>query len=166
VAVSPKVTCRSSPRRYATQWKSVKPHPAATEAQPIMSVIVRLAQKIRMEIGEPDIPGVLADVEQLLQESVGAVPLVIAGWKVVQVDLTRIDFEPLAALFAKGRATAVARRKVSLEQRLKRMVRLNPELVDYVDKLRDLIERHNSGSENIEEFFDELRKFADDLNEE
>lgn len=93
-------------------------------------------------------------------------PLVIAGWKVVQVDLTRIDFEPLAALFAKGRATAVARRQVSLEQRLKRMVRLNPELVDYADKLRNLIERHNSGSKNIEEFFDELRKFADDLNEE
>ena len=51
----------------ATQWKSVKPHPAATEAQPLMSVIVRLAQRIRMETGKPDISGVMADVEQLLQ---------------------------------------------------------------------------------------------------
>jgi type I restriction enzyme R subunit len=151
----------------ATQWKSVKPHPAATEAQPIMSVIVRLAQKIRMETGKPDISGVLADVEQLLQESVGAVPFVIAGWKVVQVDLTQIDFDALAALFAKGKkATAVARLQASLEQRLERMVRLNPKRVDYADKLSDLIERYNSGSKNIEEFFAELRKLADDLNDE
>jgi type I restriction enzyme R subunit len=151
----------------ATQWKSVKPHPAATEAQPIMSVIVRLAQKIRMETGKPDISGVLADVEQLLQESVGAVPFVIAGWKVVQVDLTQIDFDALSALFAKGnKATAVARLQASLEQRLERMVRLNPKRVDYAEKLSDMIERYNSGSKNIEEFFAELRRLADDLNEE
>lgn len=78
----------------AALWKSVKPHPAATDAQPIMSVIVRLAQKIRAETGKPDISGVMADVERLLQESVGAVPSVIEGWKVVQVDLTESTSMP------------------------------------------------------------------------
>jgi type I restriction enzyme R subunit len=151
----------------AAQWKALKPHPAATDAQPLMSVIVRLAQKIRMEIGRPDISGVLADVEQLLQESVGAVPFVIEGWKVVQVDLTQIDFEALTALFAKGnRATAVARLQASLEQRLERMIRKNPKRVDYADKLRSLIDRYNAGSKNIEEFFLELRELADALNAE
>src|SRR5690606_34246716 len=49
----------------AGQWKAVKPHPAATDAQPLMSVIVRLAQRIRMVTGKPDISGVMASVEQL-----------------------------------------------------------------------------------------------------
>ena len=151
----------------ATQWKAVKPHPAATESQPIMSVIVTLAQRVRMETGQPDISGVMADVERLLQESVGAVPFVIAGWKVVQIDLTRIDFDALAALFAAGNtATAAARLQASLEQRLDRMVRLNAGRVNYADKLREMIDRYNQGSKNIEEFFDELKKLAASLTEE
>lgn len=46
------------------------------------------------------------------------------------------------------------------------MVRLNPKRVDYADKLRDLIERYNSGSKNVEEYVEDLRKLADELNEE
>jgi len=65
-----------------------------------------------------------------------------------------------------NRATAAARLQASLEQRLERMLRLNPKRVDDANRLRDLIERYNSGSKNIEEFFDELRSLANDLNEQ
>ena len=151
----------------AGQWKAVKPHPAATDAQPLMSVLVRLAQRVRMEIGSPDISGVMSSVEQLLQESVHAVPFKIDSSAVTRVDLTAIDFDALAALFASGKkATAVARLQASLEQRLARMVRQNPSRVQYAEKLQDLIDRYNQGSKNIEEFFEELKNLAASLSEE
>lgn len=153
--------------RCAAQWKAVKPHPAATDAQPIMSVIVRLAQRVRMETGTPDISGVLADVERLLQESVGAVPFVIEPSESVRVDLTTVDFEELAALLASGRvATAAARLQASLEQRIERMIRVNPMRMDYAEKLQELIDRYNEGSKKVEELFEELKVLAGTLAEE
>ena len=94
-------------------------------------------------------------------------PFVIEGWKVVQVDLTEIDFDALTGLFANGnKATAAARLQASLERRLDQMVCLNPRRMDYADKLRDLIERYNAGSKNIDEFFEELKKLARSLTHE
>ncbi len=151
----------------AGQWKAVKPHPAATEAQPLMSVIVRLAQRVRMETGTPDISGVMASVEQLLQESVDAVPFVIDRSSVTRVDLTQVDFEALAALLAAGKkASAVARLKASLEARLARMIRENPSRLQYGDKLQEMIDRYNAGSKNIEELFEGLKKLSVSLSEE
>ena len=98
----------------ANQWKAVKPHPAATEAQLLMSVIVRLAQRVRMETGSPDISGVMAEVERLLEESVDATPFVIDDETVTRVDLIEIDFDALAALFESGKkATAASRLQTS-----------------------------------------------------
>lgn len=149
------------------QWKAVKPHPVATDAQPLMSVIVRLAQRVRMETGSPDISGVMASVEQLLQESVDAVPFMIDPSATIRVDLTEIDFDALDALFASDKkATAVSRLRASLEERLARMVRTNPSRVHYAEKLREMIERYNRGSKNIEEFFEELKQLAASLSEE
>lgn len=151
----------------AAQWKAVKPHPAATEAQPLMSVLVRLTQRVRMETGSPDISGVMSSVEHLLQESVDAVPFIIDASAVTRVDLTAIDFDALAALFASGkRATAVSRLQASLELRLARMVRQNPSRVQYAEKLQELIDRYNQGSKNIVELFEELKQLAASLSDE
>lgn len=151
----------------AGQWKAVKPHPAATEAQPLMSVIVRLAQRIRMETGKPDISGVMASVEQLLEESVAAVPFVIDPMARPQYDLTQIDFDVLIEVFNAGRKnTAAARLQSSLEQRLARMIRENPSRIGFAEKLQEVIDRYNQGSKNIEEFFEELKKLAASLTEE
>ena len=151
----------------AQQWKAVKPHPAATEAQPLMSVIVRLAQRVRMETGRIDISGVMSSVEQLLQESVAAMPFVIEKAPWPKFDLMQVDFEVLIELFVAGRKnTAAARLRSSLEQRLARMVRENPSRARYAEKLQEIIDRYNQGSKNIEEFFEELRELAASLSKE
>jgi len=151
----------------ASEWRALKPHPQATDAQPLMTVILRLAQRVRTEIGSADISGVLADVEELLDASVDATPFVIDSAAVTRVDLTQIDFDALGALFAAGkRSTAVSRLQASLEQRIERMVRVNPMRVDYAEKLRDLIDRYNSGAANIEAFFEELKKLSRSLTDE
>jgi type I restriction enzyme R subunit len=151
----------------AGQWKAVKPHPAATNAQPLMSVIVRLAQRIRMVTGKPDISGVMASVEQLLEESVASVAFMIDPIAQPQYDLTRIDFEVLVEMFVIGkRNTAAARLQSSLEQRLARMIRANPGRVGFAEKLQEAIDRYNQGSKNIEEFFEELKQLAASLTDE
>jgi len=151
----------------ARQWKAVKPHPAATSAQPVMSVIVRLSQKIRTETDNPDISGVMESVEQLLEESVDATPFIIEPSAVKRVDLTTIDFDALADLFASGKkATATTRLQASLEQRLARMVRENPTRIDFLEKLQEMIDRYNSGAANLDATFDELRRLAKSLTDE
>jgi len=151
----------------AGQWKAVKPHPAATDAQPLMSVIVRLAQRIRMVTGKPDISGVMASVERLLQESVDAMPFVIDPTETPRFDLSEVDFDVLVELFAKGkRNTAAARLRASLEQRVARMVRENPSRIEFAEKLQEVIDRYNQGSRNIESFFEELKALASSLSEE
>lgn len=109
----------------------------------------------------------MADVEELLEASVDATPFVIDPKTVARVDLTQIDFDTLAELFAAGKkSTAAARLQASLEQRIERMVRVNPMRIDYAEKLRDLIDRYNSGAANIEAFFEELKDLSKSLTEE
>src|SRR5690606_84996 len=104
--------------------------------------------------GKPDISGIMASVEKLLQESVDAVPFVIDPSAKGQIDLSQIDFDALTELFKRGqRNTAAARLRSSLEQHLARMVRENPGRVPFADKLQEVIDRYNQGSKNIEEFF-------------
>ncbi|MGI8514258.1 MAG: type I restriction endonuclease subunit R [Acidimicrobiia bacterium] len=151
----------------AGQWKAVKPHPAATDAQPLMSVIVRLAQRIRMETGKPDISGVMSSVERLLQESIAAVPFVIDRPVGPPFDLSHINFELLIEVFNAGsRNTAASRLRASLEHRLARMIRENPSRIGFAEKLQEVIDRYNQGSQNIEELFEELKTLAASLTDE
>lgn len=151
----------------AGQWKAVKPHPAATDAQPLMSVIIRLAQRMRMETGKPDISGVMSSVERLLQESIAAVPYVIDRPVGPSFDLSHINFKVLIELFDAGRRNiAASRLRASLEQRLARMIRANPSRIGFAEKLQEVIDRYNQGSKNIEELFEELKALAASLSEE
>jgi len=133
----------------------------------MMSVVVRLARRVRMETGSPDISGVMTDVEWLLQESVDATPFVIDADEIERVDLTQIDFDALSALFQSGRkSTAVARFQASLELRVELALRVNPTRIDYAEKLREMIDRYNQGSVNVELFFEELKELSSALTEE
>ena len=102
-----------------------------------------------------------------MQESVDAAPFVIDADEIERVDLTQIDFDALSALFQSGRkATAVARLQASLEMRLERALRVNPTRIDYAEKLREMIDRYNQGSVNIELFFEELKELSASLTDE
>jgi type I restriction enzyme R subunit len=132
-----------------------------------MSVIVRLAQRMRMETGKPDISGVMSSVERLLQESIAAVPYVIERPVGSPFDLSHINFKVLIELFDSGRRnTAASRLRASLEQRLARMISENPSRIEFAAKLQDVIDRYNEGSKNIEELFEELKALAASLTEE
>jgi type I restriction enzyme R subunit len=147
-------------------WKALKPHPAANESGEEMWAIVRLSQAVRSLAGPVDVSVVMDEVEELLERSIGAEPYVI-DTDGKQVDLSAIDFDALAKKFAAGkRNTAGQQLRGALERKITEMIRLNPTRVDYAQKLKEMIDRYNSGSANIEEFFEQLKLFAQELNEE
>lgn len=81
-------------------------------------------------------------------------------------DLSKIDFEKLRTFFQKNKHTQVEKLKQSLADKLAEIVRLNPTRDKLIEAFERLLAEYNSGSKNIEEFFEALMKFAQTLNEE
>src|ERR1700726_1799748 len=54
----------------------------------------------------------------------------------------------------------------AIASKLKRMLQLNKGRVNYQERFQQMIDDYNVGSANVEMFFDELIKFARDLNQE
>jgi len=120
---------------------------------------------IRSEMEPPDISGVMAQVEDLLDRS-------IAGFTLQEkpeepFNLSKIDFEALRQQFAQGRKrTEAMKLRGKLNVQLQRMVRLNQSRSDLAKKFESLVETYNQGRIGIEEFFERLILFAQELQEE
>jgi len=151
----------------ARLWKALKPHPAAAESGEEMWALVRLAQAIRSLSGPVDVSSVMAEVEQLLEQSIGAEPYVIDASESERIDLSEIDFEALAEKFGQGKKNTTAQKlRGAIAMKVAELIRLNPTRIDYAEKLKEMIDRYNEGSSNIEEFFEQLKLFAQELTEE
>jgi type I restriction enzyme, R subunit len=82
-------------------------------------------------------------------------------------DLSTVDFERLAALFAQGqRRTARELLRGEAEGRARGMAARNPIRMGLLDRLNDLIERYNAGSMDVERLFEELAAFVRALDDE
>lgn len=81
-------------------------------------------------------------------------------------DLSKIDFEKLRTFFEKSKHTQAEKLKQSLANKLAEIVKLNPTRDRLIEAFERLLAEYNSGSKNIEEFFEALMKFAQSLNEE
>jgi type I restriction enzyme R subunit len=115
----------------------------------------------------------MGDVETLLDASIATEGYVIRSpsgkfdTSTDLVDLSKIDFEVLQAKFSAGRKRTEAEKLRNLiSQKLDCMVKLNRSRADYLERFQKLIDDYNAGSKNIEAFFEELKNFARDLNEE
>jgi len=146
------------------------------------NTIHKLAETIRAKTDPVDISAVMGEVEELLDASIGPKGYVIREPKDInlddgsglryrpdhRIDLGRIDFDALAAFFAKTknpRAT-IAALQATAKKKLDELVRNNPTRRDLMDKLEELIEDYNDGSHNVQESFEAIRKFVEGLSEE
>lgn len=152
-------------------FKAILPDPAATEYAQRRRLIAVVADKIRSLDPEVDISEVMAGVEALLDRSVAAEAYVIheahkSGWE-RQHDLSTIDFDALRKRFESGRKrTEIERLRSALERKVRELATLNRTRLDYLERFQQLIAAYNSGAHNMEAMFDELVRFADDLNAE
>ena len=149
-------------------YRAVKPDPAAAELAPRCGCILAIAERIRTTADPPDISHVMQGIEELLDQSIAAVPFTIGDNKGGYFDLSKIDFEALRKKFEKSKPanTDLEHLKAAVRAQLERMVRLNRTRADYLEKFQELIESYNAGSRNIEEIFRELLNLASILTQE
>jgi type I restriction enzyme R subunit len=153
-------------------YKAVLPDPAAARFAMVVSTLGALAEMVRAASDPVSIAEVMGEVERLLDRSIATEPFVIRPTYATygsadRIDLSRIDFGLLREKFAgKHKRTQVERLKAAIGRKLEEMVALNKTRTDYLEKFLEMIEEYNSGSKNVELFFDELLAFTRRLSEE
>jgi type I restriction enzyme R subunit len=153
----------------ARTFKAILPDAAANDFAPEAILIAYLGAMIKALTPPADITDVMADVEQLLNDSIAT-----EGYRIGQtpkaeplIDLSQIDFAELQKKFDEGKkATETEKLKGQIQKKLSKMLRENKQRVDFLEKFQKLIEEYNSSSHNLESFFKDLMNFAQNLTEE
>lgn len=149
-------------------YRAVKPDPAAIEFAGRCGCLAAIADEIRTTTDPPDISHVMQGIQELLDESIAAVPFTIGDKKGGYFDLSKIDFEALRKKLDKKKPTNadLERLKAAVKAQLERMVLLNRTRADYLEKFQELIDGYNAGSRNIEEIFKDLLALSNILTDE
>lgn len=157
--------------RVWTLYKAILPDQRAHEFTKEAASIQVIAESIRNQLGAPDISGIMADVEKLLDASIAGVeitaPIRAPGDTEGLFDLSKIDFDKLRKLFEKGhKKTEAERLRALAEGKVREMVRANPTRVELMEKLQKLIDAYNAGSVDVEKWFQQLVDFIQTLSDE
>jgi type I restriction enzyme R subunit len=153
----------------ARVFKAILPDTAANEFAPLAVLVAYLGAMIKALTPAADISELMGDIEALLNDSIATEGYRIGATPKAEplIDLSRVDFEKLQKKFAEGRKrTETEKLKGQIQQKLNELVRLNHNRIDFLEKFQQLIETYNAGSRNLEEFFQELMAFTQQLTEE
>ena len=82
------------------------------------------------------------------------------------MDLSAIDFDKLAKLFASRPRTAAEKLRSEAEGKARDMAERNPTRIHLVEKLEKLIEEYNLGTLGVEAFFEALKELIAEMEEE
>jgi type I restriction enzyme R subunit len=84
------------------------------------------------------------------------------------IDLSDIDLEKLKDKFkvAEHKNIEINDMRAFIQRKIQRMLKTNQSRVNFADKYKEIVDNYNSGATATEEFFEDLRKFAQDLQEE
>ena len=149
-------------------FKAILPDDRANQYAGVRKVIRMVMDRIAASGERPDISGVMAQIEQLLDDSVAANSYLIGSEERKQLmDLSQVDWEKVQAMFKEGRKrTAAQKLRALLSSRVTSMVRLNPTRVNLFDRFQKLLDDYNNGSLNAEQYFQELIRFSQELDDE
>ncbi len=145
----------------ALRFRAILPDPQAQAYALRVALIVNIGRRLRRLLPEPDISDVMEAVADVLDASIAAESYVIreedADYQAQRIDLTRLDPDRLRAIFAQGRQRVEATKlRNATGARIKRMVTLNRARTSYLERFQQLIEEYNSGSLNVEMFYEQL----------
>ena len=151
-------------------YKALLPDERAAPYLRPVAVFHALADAVRAKLGPIDISAIAARIAELLDEKIGGVtiltPLVEGGAAGGRVDLSGIDFEKLADLFAVSPHVAAQRLREAAEEQANKMAMENPTRVQLVERLEKLVAEYNAGSIDVEKFFEALKAFVKGFNAE
>lgn len=149
-------------------FKAILPDPMANLFLPTYQLLRTLQGQIRQLGIDVNIDDITKEIEILLDKSIEAGSYTIKELQADEIiDLSKVDFEKLQQKFGiTSKNIAAEKLKNDTESRLKKMLERNKTRLDLASKFQRLIDEYNSGSKNIEEFFNELVEFAKELDEE
>lgn len=84
------------------------------------------------------------------------------------IDLSEIDLEKLKEKFkvTEHKNLLISNMRVFIQQKIQQMLKTNQNRVNFADRYNEIVDNYNSGATVTEEFFEDLKKFTEDLNEE
>ena len=159
----------------ARLYRAILPDPGANAYTARVAALAVIASKIKALLPPADITELMSEIDKLLDSSIAAEAYVIRGGPALaeggstytvdrRVDLSMIDFDALRAHFAHARKhTEAEKLRGAISAKIGRMVRLNRTRASYQARLQQLIADYNAGSVNVEVFFDQLVKLAQEL---
>jgi type I restriction enzyme R subunit len=83
-----------------------------------------------------------------------------------RVDLSSIDFEKLATMFAQRPRTAAEKLRGQAEKKARELVAQNPTRIQLIEKLEKLVETYNLGTLDVEAFYEALKRLIAEMEEE
>ena len=155
--------------KVTTIYKAYLPDPLEVEITEKAYLIRKLADQIRGIAPPVDISEVMERVGKLLDSSIEGykVKEAAAGYGEDVYDLSKIDFEKLRKKFEKARKhIEIERLKGLIENKMYELVAANKTRLDFLERFQKLIDEYNAGARNVEEMFNQLIKFAQELNDE
>ncbi|MDQ6927817.1 MAG: DUF3387 domain-containing protein, partial [Actinomycetota bacterium] len=160
-------------RQVRKLFKALLPDPAAAAQQSTVAAIRVLAERLLDLARTPaaDLDTISDAVDELLDRSVGAEEYVIRAAAEGSepdplIDLSKIDFDALAARFAGRKRAETDRLAALLRQRAVAAATRNPTRYDLVERIEELIAEYNAGSLNIDEYLRRLVALSQSLTDE
>jgi type I restriction enzyme R subunit len=151
-------------------YKALLPDERAAPYLGPVAVIHTLSDAVKARLGPVDISAVSSRIAALLDEKIEGVAIltpIVEGDRVEgRVNLSNIDFDKLADLFATTPKTAAAKLREATEEKVGKMAEQNPTRQGLVERLEQLVATYNAGSVDVEAFFEALKAFVGQLDEE
>ena len=142
---------------------------AAPYLQPV-AVLHTLSDAVKAKLGPVDISAISARIAELLDEKLEGVailtPIVEGNTAEGRVDLSGIDFDKLADLFAASPKVTAEKLRDEAEGKARKMAEANPTRQHLVERLEKLVADYNTGSVDAEQFFEALKSYIGEMDEE
>lgn len=152
--------------RVRLVYQAILPDANAGQFMAACALFSELADLIHSLMPPVDVSGVMERIEGVLDKSIGS-----SGYTIREdtrpLDLSKIDFDALRKFFRKShKRIEIERLRAAIIAKLQVLIALNRMRIDFADRFQQLIEEYNAGSANTEAIYEELLKFAQQLNEE
>jgi type I restriction enzyme R subunit len=151
-------------------YKALLPDERAAPYLRSVAVFHTLSDAVKARLGPVDVSEIAARIAELLDEKLEGVailtPIVEGDTAEGRVDLSCIDFDKLANLFAASPKITAERLREDAEEKARRLTEINPTRLHLVERLEKLVADYNAGSVDAEEFFEALKAFIREMDVE
>ena len=151
-------------------YKALLPDERAAPYLRPVAVFHTLSDAVKAKLGPVDISAISARIAELLDEKLEGVailtPIVEGDTAKGRVDLSCIDFDKLADLFAASPKVTAEKLRDEAEDKARKMAEANPTRQHLVERLEKLVADYNAGSVDAEQFFEALKAFIGEMDVE